>query len=110
MIIFWTGKGFFVPVIGFLALMMTKSVSSSVSGNERYYAENGWVILIGMLCAAAVTYWLHTFLSKRSEETVVDAETGEKTTVKLSHSFMVIPVKWWPVVFIAIGVIFLFAL
>lgn len=104
--VIWSGFGFLVAVIGFAALILTEIVSENITGDDRFYQEHGWVILIGMLVAAILTYGLHRLLLLREGKVVIDKETGEELTLRLNHSLFFVPVKWWPVVFVLPGVAF----
>ncbi len=53
--IIWSGFGFLVAVVGFAALILTEVVSEKITGDDQFYQQHGWVILIGMLVAAALT-------------------------------------------------------
>ena len=102
--IIWSGLGFLVAVIGFASLILTEFVSEKVTGDDQFYQEHGWVILVGMLLAAGLTYGLHRLLLQKGR-VVIDKETGQEIVLRSSHSLFFIPVKWWPVVFIGLGVV-----
>jgi len=103
--VIWSGLGFLVAVIGFAALILTEYVSERVTGDDQFYQEHGWVILLGMLVAAGLTYGLHRLLLLQKGRVVIDKETGEEVVLRSSHSLFFIPVKWWPVVFAGLGVV-----
>lgn len=104
--IIWSGFGFLVAVIGFAALIFTELASEKITGNNQFYQQHGWVILIGMLVAAALTYGLHRLLLLQKGRAVIDKETGQEIILRANHSLFFIPVKWWSVVFAALGVVF----
>lgn len=103
--IIWSGLGFLVAVIGFASLILTEFVSEKVTGNDQFYQEHGWVILVAMLLAAGLTYGLHRLLLLQKGRVVIDKETGQEIVLRSSHSLFFIPVKWWPVVFVGLGVV-----
>jgi len=107
--IIWSGLGFLVVVFGFAALILTEIVSEKLTGDDEFYQQHGWVILIGMLVAAALTYGLHRVLLRQKARVLIDKETGQEIVVRPNHSLFFIPVKWWPAVFTAIGVGFAIA-
>ena len=104
--IIWSGFGFAVAVLGFAALLFTEIISEKITGNDRFYQEHGWVILIGMLVAAALTYGLHRLLLLERGRVVIDKQTGQEIVLRSNHSLFFIPVRWWPLVFTILGVVF----
>lgn len=103
--IIWSGLGFLVAVIGFASLILTEFVSEKVTGDDQFYQEHGWVIFVGMLLAAGLSYGLHRLLLLQKGRIVIDKETGQEIVLRSSHSLFFIPVKWWPVVFVGLGVV-----
>lgn len=98
-----------MAVIGFASLILTELVSESITNNEQFYQENTWMILIGMTVAAILTFGFHKILSFKKPKIVIDKETGQEIELQGSHSFFFIPVKWWPVAFVILGFVFMFA-
>jgi len=59
-----------------------------------------------MLVAAALTYGLHRLLLLQKGRVMIDKQTGQEIVLRSNHSLFFIPVKWWPVVFAVLGVVF----
>lgn len=106
--IIWNGLGFLVVIIFIAAVLFTEFAVEILTGNDQFYQENAWVMLIGMLIAAASTYCLHRLLLLKKGRVVVDKETGQEIVLRSRHSLFFIDVKWWPVLFVALGIVFLF--
>ncbi|MDF7802157.1 hypothetical protein P4C99_21980 [Pontiellaceae bacterium B1224] len=106
--IIWSGLGFVVAIIGFGSLILTEYLSERITNNDQFYQENSWIILIGMALAAIFTFAFSLLLKKEKARVVVDKETGQEIELRKSHSLFWIPVRWWPVVFIILGVVFTF--
>ncbi|MGE3242454.1 MAG: hypothetical protein AB7G28_20285 [Pirellulales bacterium] len=104
--IIWRGYGFLVAVIGLAALVLTEKISEHITGDDRFYQQHGWVVLIGMLIAAALTYGFHRLLLREKERVLIDKQTGQEIVLPADHSLFFVPVKLWPVIFVAIGLIF----
>jgi hypothetical protein len=102
--IIWNGLGYLVAVVGFAALILTEVLAEKITGDDQFYQQHGWVILIGMLVAAASTYGLHRLLPLQKGRVVIDKETGQEMVLRSNHSLFFIPVKWWPLVFVVLGV------
>jgi tetratricopeptide (TPR) repeat protein len=102
---FWHGAGILVVMICVASLAATQAVTQSITGGQRYYDEHGWVVLVSWLLAATLTYGLHRLLLRRKEQVVIDKETGEEFTLKSNDSLFLVPVRWWPIVLVAFGLI-----
>src|SRR5262245_10828659 len=94
------GCGFLVALIGIAALALSEKISASVSGDHHFYQRHGWVALIAMLVAAALTYGLHRLLLLQKARTVIDKETGQEIVLRSSHSLFFVPVQLWPVIYV----------
>ena len=104
--VIWKGLGFLVAIIAFAALLLTEIVSEGLTGDEQFYQENSWVILVGMLIAAVLTYGLYRLLLRQKGRVVIDKETGQEIVLRPSHSLFFVDVKWWPAILVVLGVVF----
>ena len=104
--IVWSGFGFLVLVLGVASLLLTELACKRILGDyEPYlYERHGWLFLVGMSIAAILTYGLHRLLLLQKGRVVIDRETGQELILRPGHSFFFIPVKWWPILFLLIGV------
>ncbi len=102
----WTGFGFLIAIIGFGALIGTEIVIENIAGNESFYQDDLWVIFFGMVVAAAITHFLNKTILLPKSKVVLDKETKEEILLRNEHSLFFIAAKWWPVIFIGIGVVF----
>ncbi|HEB57778.1 MAG TPA: hypothetical protein ENJ01_00965 [Gammaproteobacteria bacterium] len=103
--IIWTGRGFLIVVVAVLALAGVQAAGEAITGDVAYYQNNPWLIFVGMLVAATITWALNKTLLKSESKTVVDAETGEPLELVRDHALFFIAAKWWPAIFSGIGVI-----
>ena len=104
--IIWNGLGFLVVLIAAAALVLTEFVSETITDDDQFYQQHGWVILIGLLLAAAMTFGLDRLLRRQKERVMIDKETGQELVLRRKHSLFFIPVKWWPAVFTLLGLAF----
>jgi ABC-type Fe3+ transport system permease subunit len=104
--IIWNGLRFLVAVIGIGSLFLAELISERITGDEEFYQRNGWVILVGMIAAAILTYGLHLLLQRRKQQVAIDKETGQEFALAPSDSLFFVPVRWWPAVFVVIGLVF----
>jgi hypothetical protein len=103
--IIWQGLGILVAVVCLGGLAVTEKVFEGMTGDDYFYQDHGWVKLIGMLFVAALTYGLHKLLLLQKGQLVIDKETGEEIVLRPTHSLFFIPVKWWPVAFVVLGLV-----
>jgi hypothetical protein len=106
--VIWNGLGFLVALIGIAVLVLTEYFSESITGDPQFYQAHRWVILVGMLIAAALTFGLHRLLQRQKPRIVIDKESGREVSLLPTHSLFFIPVKWWPAVFVALGFAMMF--
>jgi len=106
--IVWSGFGFLVAIIGLASLVFTEIAFESITKNEQFYQQNSWVILVAMVVAAILTFGLHKLLSLKKPRIVIDKETGKEMEIRGSHSLFFIPVKWWPILFLILGLVLVF--
>ena len=102
--IFWTGYGIIVPLLGFASLILTEFLSEMWANDKTYYQQNRWLVMVAMALAAVLTTVLYKLLKLRKTRTVIDKETGEEFPLTQPHSFMFVPLVAWPWVFLAFGV------
>ena len=87
MYIIWSGLGFLVGIIGFAAIVFSALISDSITGNPN------WVLTVGFILAALITYGLNVLLMKQKGKIVIDKETNEEIELRRKHSFFFIPLK-----------------
>ena len=106
--IIWSGFGFIVPLIAFACLVASEAGVEALFHDDHYYQSDGWPKLVAFMLAATIIWPIGIVLDKRGGRILVDPDTGERVKVGGSHTFFFVPVKWWPLVCIALGAAFLF--
>ncbi len=102
----WSGFGFVTGLIGFGSLILTEYIAEDLTANEFYYQENSWLIFLGMVIAAVLSLAFYKLLKLFSKpKIVIDKETGDEIELNSNHSLFFINIKWWPIVYIVIGLI-----
>jgi hypothetical protein len=105
----WSGRGWLVAVIAFACFLLSELVSEAALGDHSYYQTHGWPKLVAFLVAAGIIWVLGAArVFSESERKLVDKKTGEEVTLTPRHSLFFIPVRFWPFVLAALGVLFLF--
>ena len=105
--IIWSGFGILVALVGFGCLILTEVVTRAAF-DEKYYQAHGWPKLAGFWVAAALVYVLGLWVDRQPGRAMIDKATGQEVLLKKRHALFFIPVRYWPYIFLALGVIFLF--
>ncbi|MGH9729298.1 MAG: hypothetical protein ACRD33_01880 [Candidatus Acidiferrales bacterium] len=104
----WRGKGFLIALIAFGCLLLTELAMRSIFVDNLYYQRHGWPKLLGLCIAAALVYVLRSWFGYGRDRVFVEKETGQEVRLSLEDSLFGIPVRFWPLVLIGLGVIFFF--
>ncbi len=104
-----SGKGFLVPLISFGTLLATEWLVEAQFHDDRYYQQHGWPMGLAFALAALVVAAISKSLRERSETVLIDPATGrEVVIVSDQHSFLFIPMRYWPVLLLLLGLVFSF--
>lgn len=105
----WRGYGIVVVVFAVVGLVVGKIGAESLWGAPIPVDKRQWSELIGMCLAAALVYGLHLLLQRASEpRAVIDKKTGREMVLVTKHDLFFIPVKYWPFILLALGLVFFF--
>ncbi|PHR59146.1 MAG: hypothetical protein COA43_09855 [Robiginitomaculum sp.] len=97
--IVWSGFGWVVPIIAFACVLLGNTIIGET------WSENTWGQAIALLVAAVLTFAFDRFfLAKRADKTLMNKETGEDVIIRKNDSLFFIPVRFWPIVLVAIAV------
>ncbi len=102
--IVWTRFGFLAVITGVGGLTLTQSLINTFMNDAMYYSVNAWPKLLGAIVAALLTYLLQFFL-KDDVRSMIDKETGMEVEIRSSHTLFWIPIRFWPYLMLAFGVI-----
>lgn len=108
MIIFWSGLGFLVPIIGIGCLLASELLTEAAFKDDQYYQLHGWPKFVAILVAGAVVWFLGRYLNTRGAKRLIDPETNKEIWMKNSHTFFFIPMEYWGPAFLVLGIILLF--
>jgi nitrate reductase gamma subunit len=107
--IIWKGWGILVALIGFGSLVVTEGVVESATQDTTFYQTHGWVQALAITIAAALVYLLARRLDRQPGRVLLDPSTGQDVILKTNHSLFFVPVRFWPYIFIGVGVLMLFS-
>ena len=105
--IIWRGFGWAVVAITFAVLVSTELGVERQFADEQYYQTHGWPKLFALAVSAAFVWLLSAYLKGRPGRVVIDKATGEELTLGKDHDLFFIPVRYWPILLVALGVGFL---
>lgn len=111
--IFWRGYGILVIILTALSYTATSIGAEMIWGDPlpaEYAAE---ARLFGMLLSALLVLLLHVVIGRSSKSRVlidkgVNNEPGNMIIMKTQHDFLFIPLKFWPYILAAIGLVLYF--
>ncbi len=105
----WSGRGWLVAVLGFAAFLSAELLTEAVSRDASYYQRHGWPKLAAFLLVAALVFLLDRLGHFRDRKgTFVEKATGEEVELGIRHTLFFIPVRYWPLLLAALGVVFTF--
>ena len=105
----WRGYGIMVVVFAFVGLIAGKAFAENVWGTPVPVDKRQWGELLGMLLAAALVYGFHLLTQRPSEKRVIiDKRTGREEVLEKKHDLFFIPMKYWSIILVVLGVMFFF--
>jgi len=107
MMISFRGRGWIVGVITVACLLVSDLWTSIQFHDSNYYARNGWPKLAAFWVAAGIVRWMLP-RAEEDEQLGVQELTAQKPALRERDSFLLLPVKYWPLVLVALGVGFYF--
>ncbi|MDO9438631.1 hypothetical protein [Hydrogenophaga sp.] len=105
--VIWRGYGILVVVFMGVCMVAAKAGAESLWGTPLPIEKRQLYELLGMWLAAGAVYGLHLAVTKLNPpRTVVDQQTGEELKLVSKHDLFFVPIKYWSIVLVALGVLF----
>jgi hypothetical protein len=96
--VIWSGFGWVVPAFAVICLLL----GNIILGES--WSANTWAQAGALLVTAALTFAFDRgFLAKRADKTLMNKETGADVIIRKNDSLFFIPVRFWPLVLIALA-------
>lgn len=95
--IVWQGFGFVGALIPFAFVLVANFVLDRMFG-RGYYSAHTWAPAIALALAAAVVWFVGTWLNSRPGRELVDAHTGERVVFARRHTLFFLPVQYFAIV------------
>ena len=101
----WSGWGWVVPAFAFGVALGTELAVESITGQDRFYQEHPWLVVAAMALAGSLVGLVALYLHQKPARVVVDKQTGEELTLRPSHTFLFVPLRYWAALLPAIALV-----
>ena len=102
----WSGRGWAVPLLTFLAVLAVEVAVEAATGDPELYQTAGWPLGLGLTLGGVLVGAVARRSPDVPDRTLVDTLTGEPVRVDgVRHSFMFVPLRWWPHVLLVAGAV-----
>jgi hypothetical protein len=102
----WRGRGILIFLITFCCLFAMDLITRFTFHDPKYYELHGWPKLAGFWIAAALVYALRPWLATGRMHGLFDKDT--ERDVSVAGTLFYIPVYYWPMMLLALGLLFYF--
>lgn len=99
----WQGWGILTVIITALILVATQAVAGA-----QYYSAHPWVQFLGLLASGALVGVVGYILNSKPGRTLIDPNTNQAVVLKSSHTLFWIPMQYWSIILVVIGVAMFF--
>ncbi len=96
MIMIWSGRGFLVILVLFVAFIVGAAVIPA-------HTTPGFVMAFTGLATGLFSWYFGKKWNVKNVRTLTDEETGERFTTKNNHTLFWIPMQYWGIIFLALG-------
>jgi hypothetical protein len=101
------GRGGVIPLIAFGCALLTDFSTRTAFGDVTYY-QTHWMADAGCSLGAGFVYALRPWFRVGQQRTIIDKKTGQQRKISLEAEFFFVPARYWPVVLMALGLVFFF--
>lgn len=103
--IIWNGFGFLVAVFVFGCSLVANLIVNNVTGSEEYWNTNKWPLVVSLIVASLLSWFVGRYLAGRKAKTLVDKETGQEIVQEQNHALFFIKMHWWGPILAVIAVV-----
>jgi hypothetical protein len=101
----WQGRGVAVFVFAFFGVLLAGVLALAVLGESFYRNESQTWIGIGLVLGGALCLWFgRRWNDPANDRSLVDPQTGEQVVLRNRHTFWFLPMEWWGMAGILLGV------
>ena len=102
MFIRWTGNGIFAPLIVGIGVFGVTNITKSLYG-PSYVATHPFVPWLGLALGGFLCWWIGNSLRNEEPRELIDARTRQRILIRKSHTLYGVPMHWWGLVAVAVG-------
>lgn len=103
--IIWRGYGFLAVVAMVVSILLSINIERHLLEASVVAAYPMLANCIGLWLGAGLLYGINRLIDRGNEpRTFVDKATGREITVQAKHDLFFIPLKYWPLLLMALGV------
>jgi len=102
--IIWSGLGILIIPIVIACVFLSATLTGQLSSTPDYFELHGWPMGAGIVTSAAACWFLGRRLQASGSKTLVDPQTGNPVVLRRRHSLFFIPMHWWAVILLPIGI------
>lgn len=104
----WTRKGFLVPLITFIILLLTQLLFDAILG-QGLYSISIWAAPFAIALSGVICGLLGLYLNKntKTKKVYIEKTTGKEVLLDRSHKFFFIKFEYWGIILIIIAIAFL---
>jgi hypothetical protein len=111
--IIWRGRGILVAAITFGSCLTTELLTRACFHSDTYYQRQGWPMLAAFVVAAGAVWRLLPGRENQAPTgpdvfTDPQAVEAKKSVLRNHDEVFFVPVRFWPFILCALGVIFYF--
>jgi hypothetical protein len=100
----WRGKGYLVPAIVFF-VGLALNLATNLMWGEAYWDNHAWPVGCEFILSGGLIWVVERQLAKQAGRVLIDEQTGQRVVLSSNHQFFWIPMKWWGVILVGIGIV-----
>jgi hypothetical protein len=103
MVIFWSGRGYLVPLGTFLISLITEYATETLTGDEHYYQQHAFPLWLALMTSAVLCYVLGKRLNRPTSDLHAQASLAPPAG-RPRHTFFFVRMEYWGAILAALAV------
>jgi len=105
MIIVWQGLGAWAIGLPLIAIVLTNVIVGESLG-PTYGESHAWPKVVALITAGFACWFWGRYLHTRPGRVLIEKATGREITDRPRHAFFFVPLEYWGVGWIVLGVVY----